>query len=309
METRRRQKHAVSRFQSPGRDGRDLQGDLLLLQNEVSNVDYAVEKAHEKNMIIIFNPSPINEKIGGVDFHKLSYVILNEVEAKAISGCDDPEESLSYFRSNYPGLKVMLTLGTEGCIFMDGEKELYQSAFQVNAVDTTAAGDTFTGYFAAGIYRKEAFADILRTASAASAIAVSRMGAAPSIPTEKEVAEKIVQLKENGNSGKSDYIIGCIDSYIKENIKNASLDGLSEALGYSSVYTGKLTKQLFGKTFSKLLQNERCRVAAELLANTNMPIAEKHRLRKRNLLQKNFHREIRQNTSYIQKKQRPIIAL
>ena len=81
-------------------------GDMLMLQNEISNIDYAVEKAHEKNMIILFNPSPINEKICTIDFNKLSYIILNEVEAKSFSGCDNPHESLAYFKSNYPGLKV-----------------------------------------------------------------------------------------------------------------------------------------------------------------------------------------------------------
>lgn len=249
-------------------------GDMLMLQNEISNIDYAVEKAHEKNMIILFNPSPINEKICTIDFNKLSYIILNEVEAKSFSGCDNPHESLAYFKSNYPGLKVMLTLGTDGSIFSNGKTELYQSAFSVTAVDTTAAGDTFTGYFAAGIYNGDSFADILRTASAASAIAVSKMGAAPSIPKRDEVEAKIRVLKEIGDCGKKDYLIKSINSYITGNIKNADLDGLAAFLGYSVVYTGRLTKELTGKSFSKLLQSKRCSIAAELLMNTNMPVSE-----------------------------------
>ncbi|MBE7050328.1 MAG: hypothetical protein E7394_06095 [Ruminococcaceae bacterium] len=66
--------------------------DIILLQNEISNVEYIVEKAYQKQMCIILNPSPFNEKLDKIDFNKLTYIILNEIEAKAISGCDIPEE-------------------------------------------------------------------------------------------------------------------------------------------------------------------------------------------------------------------------
>ncbi len=168
-------------------------GDILLLQNEISNVNYIIEKAYEKQMQIILNPSPINEKINEIDFDKLSYVVLNEIEAKEISGAKNAEEGLSFFSKNYPNLKVMLTLGSKGSVYFDNENKIFQSAFLVDAVDTTGAGDTFTGYFVAGISENENYCDILKKASAASAIAVSRMGAAPSIPKMDEVKKFIAK--------------------------------------------------------------------------------------------------------------------
>lgn len=166
-------------------------GDILLLQNEISNVNYIIEKAYEKQMQIILNPSPINEKINEIDFGKLSYVVLNEIEAKEISGAKNAEESLYFFSKNYPNLKIMLTLGEKGSVYFDKENKIFQSAFLVDAVDTTGAGDTFTGYFVAGISQNENYCEILKKASAASAIAVSRMGAAPSIPKMEEVVNII----------------------------------------------------------------------------------------------------------------------
>ena len=71
------------------------EGDILLLQNEINLIDYIVEKAHERKMTVMLNPSPMNEEIQKIDFHKLSYIVLNEVEAKDISGCDEPEDAIS----------------------------------------------------------------------------------------------------------------------------------------------------------------------------------------------------------------------
>ena len=162
-------------------------GDILLLQNEVNLVSYAVDKAYEKGMQVVLNPSPYNEKIGEIDFNKLSYIILNEVEASALSGKSDAKDALYFIAEKYPDLKVMLTLGKKGCIYKDSNTEISQNAFTVKAVDTTAAGDTFTGYFLSGITEGKEISEILKTASAASAIAVSKMGAAPSIPEKAEV--------------------------------------------------------------------------------------------------------------------------
>lgn len=162
-------------------------GDLLLLQNEVNDIAYIVEKAHERAIPIMLNPSPYNEKIKAVDFAKLSYLILNEVEAADITGLQDPAACLDYFKERYPQLKVMLTLGKNGSVFADGENMWRQPIYPVPVVDTTAAGDTFTGYFLAGIANGCAPQEILQTASLAAAIAVSRKGAAPSIPTREEV--------------------------------------------------------------------------------------------------------------------------
>lgn len=173
------------------------EGDILLLQNEISNLSYIIEKAYEIGMQIILNPSPINKEIFELDFSMLSYLILNETEAADISGCDDPYESLDFFKEKYPTLKIMLTLGKDGCVYQDGERRIYHPTFDVTTVDTTAAGDTFTGYFVMGLYSGLDIKQTLRLASCAAAIAVSRQGAAPSIPTIDEVRERIKIMSVN----------------------------------------------------------------------------------------------------------------
>lgn len=162
------------------------EGDILLLQNEINKIDYIIDKAFEKKMQIVLNPSPLNERITGIDLNKITYIILNEVEAKGYCGLDDPKRALDYFNENYPYLKVMLTLGENGCIFMDKETRVSHSIFEVTPVDTTAAGDTFTGYFLQGVSMGDDYESVLKIASAASAISVSRNGAAPSIPSREE---------------------------------------------------------------------------------------------------------------------------
>jgi len=246
--------------------------DIVLLQNEISNVDYIVEKAYQKQMCIILNPSPFNKKLDKIDFNKLSYMILNEVEAKAISGCDIPEESLIYIKNKYPNLKVILTLGSNGCIYTDSLCEFYQPSFKVDVVDTTAAGDTFTGYFVAELSRGTGYQKTLKIASAASAIAVSRKGAAPSIPDRCEVLSSLESLKENKLNEKTGNIRKQIDCYIENNIKNANLEELSTILGYSTIYTGSLVKKLTGKSFKKAVQAIRCNIAAEKLLNTDLSV-------------------------------------
>lgn len=247
-------------------------GDIVLLQNEINNVDYIIEKAYEKKMCIILNPSPINDMIRNIDFTKLSYIILNEVEAIAISNVDSWEESLSYIKNKYPNLKVMLTLGSNGCIYTDSLCEFYQPSFKVDAVDTTAAGDTFTGYFVAELSKGTDYQKILKIASAASAISVSRKGAAPSIPDKREVLFSLESLKENKSNSKTDIICQQIDGYIEKNIKTANLEELSAIIGYSNVYTGSLVKKITGKSFTKLVQAKRCSIAAKKLLNTDLSI-------------------------------------
>ena len=166
-------------------------GDFVLLQNEISNVEYVVDKAFEKGMNVILNPSPINETINKIDLNKVSYLILNETEAFEITGCQRGEDALNYFKENYKNLKVILTLGKNGSVYQDKEQTYYQASYKVNVVDTTAAGDTFTGYFISGIMKGFSLQKSMNLASCASAIAVSKNGAAPSIPTFLEVENSI----------------------------------------------------------------------------------------------------------------------
>ena len=168
-------------------------GDILLLQNEVNLLPYIVEKAYEKGMQIALNPSPFNEKLSAVDMTKISIFLLNEVEGNQVTGLTVPEEIIVKMQEMFPHARIVLTLGKDGAVYADGEERFFQPIFPVKAVDTTAAGDTFTGYFLAGLAEGMAIPEILKMSAKASSIAVSRAGAVPSIPYRDEVMAALAQ--------------------------------------------------------------------------------------------------------------------
>ena len=117
----------------------------------------------------------------------MAWLLVNEIEGGCITGETEPEAILAKLQERYPETGVVLTLGKEGSICAKGDTVIRQGIFPVSTVDTTAAGDTFTGYFIAGLDAGLALEEALRRAAAASAIAVTRPGAAPSIPLADEV--------------------------------------------------------------------------------------------------------------------------
>lgn len=163
-------------------------GDMLVLQNEISNLSYLIEAAGKKGMVIVLNPSPMAPELLEMPLEYVSYFLLNEVEAKDLCGAEVPEEEYpEKLLARYPNSRVVLTLGSRGCIYQDAGQRIVQPACRVQAVDTTAAGDTFTGYFVAAIAAGAPVAQALEEATKAAAISVSRQGAAPSIPLREEV--------------------------------------------------------------------------------------------------------------------------
>jgi ribokinase len=162
-------------------------GDMLLLQNEINLVDYIVEAAYRKGLTIVLNPSPYNEYMESIDMSKISIFLMNEVEAVQIAGAGNPKDVLSLMKEKYPDAKVILTLGDKGSIYQYKDQIVSQDAINVNVVDTTAAGDTFTGYFLAGLIADKPVEQILLESAKAAAIAVSRKGAAVSIPYKYEL--------------------------------------------------------------------------------------------------------------------------
>ena len=166
-------------------------GDWLILQNETNLLPELVDAGFAKGMRVVLNPSPYNESIAQVDLSKVSWLLVNEVEAKQCSGTDEPEKVWAYLHGRYPSLSLLVTLGGDGSAAFTGTERVRQAAFPVKAVDTTAAGDTFTGYFIAGLMEKCPLAECLRRASMAAAVSVTRPGAAPSIP-EKEEVERLL---------------------------------------------------------------------------------------------------------------------
>lgn len=162
-------------------------GDYLLLQNEISHVDSILRAAHAKGMHIILNPSPMSPELLTWPLELVEWFILNEIEGADITGKTQPEEMLDELLRRYPACHVVLTLGERGSVYADAAQRIDQSIVTAHTVDTTAAGDTFTGYFIHALLQGEVIQQALKTAACASAITVSRPGAGRSIPTAEEV--------------------------------------------------------------------------------------------------------------------------
>lgn len=170
-------------------------GDMLLLQNEVNLLPYIVEKAYEKGLRIALNPSPFHEDLHRIDLSKISVFLLNEIEGAQLTDAVQSDEILKRLRSLFPKALIVLTLGKDGALCAEGENTSYQKIFPVQPVDTTAAGDTFTGYFLAGWLEGLSTSAAMELAAMAAAIAVTRQGAAPSIPSRAEVEAALHQFK------------------------------------------------------------------------------------------------------------------
>lgn len=164
-------------------------GDMLLLQNEISGLSHLLRAAREKGLFIALNPSPFDENVENAPLECTDLFIVNEIEGRSLSGAENNGDIPRAVRQKYPGAAVLLTLGSAGAVYFDGERTARHGIYDVPVVDTTGAGDTFTGYFAAGLARGLTIEENLELASKASSIAVSRKGASPSIPTLAQVRE------------------------------------------------------------------------------------------------------------------------
>jgi ribokinase len=166
-------------------------GDFLVLQNEISCIEEIITLAVKKEMIVVLNPSPFTDNLRHIDYDNISWLILNEIEGEQLSGEKNPSEVWMSLHQKYPHMNMVLTLGSAGAYCFTATEEIYQSAYPVQTIDTTAAGDTFTGYFLAGILKGEPLEMCMQSAAMAAAITVTRMGAAVSIPYVAEVKERL----------------------------------------------------------------------------------------------------------------------
>ena len=156
--------------------------DILMVNNEVSEAEYMLKKAYEKKMKTVFNASPIDNILLNMDLINVTYLVVNEIEGEALSGEKEPKMMLESILHKYHDIRIILTLGPDGSMYRDKEKTVYQESYKVEVKDTTAAGDTFMGYFTAGIAKGLKTEECMKMASMAAAIAVTKHGAAETIP-------------------------------------------------------------------------------------------------------------------------------
>lgn len=164
-------------------------GDLLLIQNEISSLDYLITKAHEKGMKIAFNTAPMDSKVFTYPLDIVDIFIVNEVEGKGLASIEtnDYKEIINGLKNRFPNKEIVLTCGKDGAYYIYNDILIHEKACVVKAIDTTAAGDTFTGFFLAMYLKGKNIDECLHIASKASSITVQGEGAAQSIPSLEDV--------------------------------------------------------------------------------------------------------------------------
>lgn len=164
-------------------------GDILLLQNEVTCIAHAMEAGKKAGMRIAFNFAPFDPKLAPeLPLSLCDVLFLNRIEAGGIAGKSDMEEILETLSRRFTETELVLTLGPEGAVALTPAGERFHAdSPRVEVVETTAAGDTFIGYYLAAVLDGFDTGRALERACRAAALCCSRAGAAESIPTRAEL--------------------------------------------------------------------------------------------------------------------------
>ncbi|CAN0524365.1 unnamed protein product, partial [Scytosiphon promiscuus] len=145
-------------------------GDVLVLQNEISHLDRAMQRAIERGLRIVFNAAPMTAEVTALPLAKLDLLLVNEIEGEAISGAGEPDTILATLARQFPAVNIVLTLGEAGANYIGPAGQFSVAAPSVQAVDSTGAGDTFTGYFVAEYSKGTEIETALTIACTAAAV-------------------------------------------------------------------------------------------------------------------------------------------
>jgi len=162
-------------------------GDILLVQNEINELPFLLEQGRRAGLRVCFNPAPFGEEVRSFPLENVDILIVNRTEGEGLSGENEPGRILAALGSRLPRSRIILTLGANGGLCAEQGQTLSVPAHPAKAVDTTAAGDTFIGYYLAGLIRGEPTRKSIETACRAAALCVSRPGAMDSIPEAREL--------------------------------------------------------------------------------------------------------------------------
>ncbi|MBW5800765.1 ribokinase [Halomonas elongata] len=171
-------------------------GDWLLAQNECNALAKALELAHARGLNIAFNPAPMTEDVVALPLELCRLLFVNRGEAEELTGLPEgtaASELLDALTERLPDTETVLTLGGEGAWYQHGETRLFQPPLPVTPRDTTAAGDTFIGYYLAARQAELPVETCLARAATAAAIGVQRLGATESIPELADVEALLEQ--------------------------------------------------------------------------------------------------------------------
>jgi ribokinase len=161
--------------------------DWLLLQNECNQADKAIAYASKKNKKIAFNPSPITPDVLKIPLQNIALLFVNPIELQALSQQPDATLALNQLTEQNPGTRIIVNLGRKGVLMAKGAERQQVSAPSVKVADTSAAGDTFLGYYLAAQIAGHSENHALAWACHAAALATTKIGASSSIPIKKDV--------------------------------------------------------------------------------------------------------------------------
>lgn len=167
-------------------------GDVVLLQAETNLLGEIISTAAEKGMRVALNAAPASEHLLELPLEKVTWLIVNETEGAVLSRHSEPDAIIEGLLKRCPQSTIVLTLGEKGAFAATTSEQVFMPAISLEAVDTTAAGDTFVGYFLECALRENDLMQCMKTATAASALAVMKHGAAVSIPA-KEAVERYLR--------------------------------------------------------------------------------------------------------------------
>lgn len=164
------------------------QDDILLIQNEISNLNKIINCAIQKQMKIYFNIAPYEDNVKSLPLNQMDTIFVNEIEGQQLSQCktNDFETIIKTLHELYPNPVFVMTVGKEGA-YSFKNKILLQPSFPVTVIDSTAAGDTFTGYYISSQNKNKSIEESMKIAALASSITIQRKGAAKSIPKYEEL--------------------------------------------------------------------------------------------------------------------------
>ena len=163
---------------------KSVEADLLtctyfVIQNEIPmpSIQYLIDLADAHDIKVTYDPAPFIE-IDKAYLEKVDYLLPNETEAKEMFGDQDVDALLG----QYPA-QLLITMGGDGIRYHDGEVAVHVPAIKGEVVDTSGAGDTFSGAFTVALSKGNSLADAIQFASIAGSLSVQKFGAQGGMPT------------------------------------------------------------------------------------------------------------------------------